>query len=106
MATTFAGITVLGSIAHLVSQLSVEILPSDDDTPALEANNSWRIIEGMPMVFAISTIVGLLTLVRHDTPKFYLYSKDKESKAKSAIHKMYVTNGNDRTATSIAIAIK
>ena len=38
LSISFAGITVLGSVAHLLSQLSVEILPSDDDKAALKAN--------------------------------------------------------------------
>ena len=77
LSATFAGVTVLGSVAHLMSELSVEILPSDDDTEAIRTNNTWRICEGMPIVFFLLTFLGLFTLIRHDSPRFYLYSTDK-----------------------------
>ena len=84
----------------------MEILPSDDDTEAIRTNNTWRICEGMPIVFLVLSALGLFTLIRHDSARFYLYSSDKEKEAKKAIHSMYITQGNDRTAGKIASAIK
>ena len=86
LSASFAGITVLGSIAHLLSELSVLILPNDSDTEALKENNTWIICEGMPSVFCFLTCLGLLTLTRLDSAKFYLYSKDDGTLAKKAIH--------------------
>ena len=89
-----------------MSELSVEILPSDDDTEAIKTNNTWRICEGMPILFFVLTTIGLFTIIRHDSPRFYLYSSDKWIQAKKAIHKMYITNGSDRTAGKIGKALK
>ena len=60
----------------------------------------------MPGVFCAFATIGLITLIRYDTPKFYLYSKENELKAKRAIHSMYLTQGNDDAALRIASAIK
>ena len=68
LSASFAGIQILGSIAHLMSEFSVLILPSDDDKEALKNNHTWIICEGMPTVFCILTVIGLLTLVRYDSP--------------------------------------
>ena len=106
LSASFAGITILGSVAHLLSELSVLILPADADTQALKDNKTWIICEGMPSVFCLFTVIGLLTLVRYDSAQFYLYSSEDDSLAKTAIHKMYITDGSDELATRIAASIR
>ena len=55
----------------------------------------------MPLVFMFFALLGFIILVRYDSPKFYLYSANKESTAKKVIHKMYDTNGSDYIANQI-----
>ena len=61
------------NIGTLIATFSAAILPSDGaDHETLAANESWRYIFGFPIVLFFIVILGMLLIVRTDTPKFLL----------------------------------
>ena len=80
--------------------LIAAILPADDDVVGLEANGSWRIIFGLPLVSYTLILVGLVFLVPYDSPKFYVASL-RRSEAVKSIHRVYKTGGSDDNAWRI-----
>jgi len=76
------------NVGSLIATFSAVVLPKDKAThEELAANESWRYIFGFPIVFFVIVIIGMLTIVRTDTPKFLL-QKDLEA-AKESINVIY-----------------
>ena len=48
------------------------ILPDDLDSEALEKNESWRIIFGLPIITYALILFGLVFLLPNDSPKFHI----------------------------------
>ena len=95
----FAVTSIISMIAALCGTLSVLILPPDDDIEDLKKNNTWRIVSFFSNFFMFAFLICLFTCIRNEAPKFYLYEKGSEEKAKAAIHKMYYTGGSDYKAS-------
>ena len=91
---------VFEGIGYLWAYFSVDMLPVDSDTAALKANTSYYIIFALPGIFWAISIILMLTIIRHDTPKFYMMQGEDE-KAISVIHKIYKTDDNDAQAQRI-----
>ena len=51
-------------------------------------------------------LLGLLTCLRDEAPKYFLYEGGSEAKARKEIHKIYETGGSEYEATRIATLIK
>ena len=81
------------------------ILPDDLDTEALETNESWRFIFGLPIITYALILFGLVFLLPYDSPKFHI-AKGERAKALESIHRSYDTRGNEQAARSIYNYIK
>jgi len=81
------------------------ILPEDWDIEALEANESWRIIFGLPIISYAVILIGLMFLIPYDAPKYHI-SQGERYKALKSIHKIYKTDNSERTAQRIYNYIK
>lgn len=70
--TCIAVFLVSQNLAALTSMFSPLMLPANDDTAGLEANQTWRIILAIPGVFYFFQLAGFLTWHRLDSPSFYI----------------------------------
>ena len=59
-------------------------MPDDDDTAALEKDESWRFVQGLQLFFLIVIFIYMSFFVKYDSPKFYVTQREEE-KAKEAI---------------------
>ncbi len=91
------GILIAMSIAY--------ILPEDSDTEALEVNETWRWIFGLPIFIYAIIFLCLVFLVPYDSPKFHMQQGQRQKAIKS-IHMVYNTEGHHRTAQKIYNYIK
>lgn len=64
------------------------IFYQNDSPEELATTQVWRYIDAGSALFATLTIISLLTLVRTDSPKFYL-SRNDEAGAMQAVHAIY-----------------
>lgn len=70
------------NVGALIATFTAVILPKDDaGEEVLAANQSWRYIYGLPIVFYIFLILGFLFVVKTDTPK-YLLQTDRAAAAR------------------------
>jgi len=67
-----AVISVVGQASTLVGLISVNWMPADDDREALEADVSWRYVQGLQLFILVILIVYMTIFVRTDSPKFYI----------------------------------
>ena len=100
-----AFVSVVGQLSTLVGLVSADWIPDDDDTEALKANESWRWVQGLQLIVLVIFFVYLVSLVRYDSPKFYVTQKQEE-KAKQVIKKIYKTDGQQGNETQILNEIK
>lgn len=78
------------NIGTLIATFSAVILPEDSSPhDVLAANQTWRYIYGLPIVFYIFIIVGMIFIVKTDTPK-YLLHHDRIA-AEEAVKAIYIT---------------
>ena len=68
-------------------------LPPDADPDKLAATENWIIIFAVQPILLVVTLILFYTLVRTDTPRFYIMQGDDE-KAKEVIARIYVTKGD------------
>ena len=68
-------------------------LPPDADPDKLAATENWIIIFTVQPILLVVTLILFYTLVRTDTPRFYIMQGDDE-KAKEVIARIYVTKGD------------
>ena len=64
------------------------ILPDENDKEALAADRKWRIMFGLPLVMYTLMALGFMTIVRYDSPKYYM-SADRQQSAIRSIHTIY-----------------
>ena len=76
------------------------ILPDEHDKEALAADRKWRIMFGLPLVMYTLMLLGFMTIVRYDSPKYYM-SADRQQSAIRSIHTIYNTQSSDRIARTI-----
>ena len=48
------------------------ILPDENDKEALAADRKWRIMFGLPLLMYTLMLFGFMTIVRYDSPKYYM----------------------------------
>ena len=72
--------------------MSANILPSDDDYDALKKSKKYCIVIILNQVFCLICLFMLLTLLRYETPKWYI-ATNKDDKAIEAIA-VYTKNGD------------
>ena len=73
------------SIGALISYFSALELPPDSDKQALIESDVWKYIFAFPIVLYLIMIALLLTVVQHESPKFYIINNERE-KAIEVIH--------------------
>ena len=76
------------------------ILPDEHDKDALAADRKWRIMFGLPLLMYTLMLLGFMTIVRYDSPKYYM-SADRQQSAIRSIHTIYNTQSSDRIARTI-----
>ena len=54
----------------------------------LEESNFWRVIFGFPIIIFSLAILGMIFIVRYDSPKF-LINKNRQDEAMKMIKKIY-----------------
>ena len=65
------------------------ILPKDDNIEAMKQTELWKVIlVYVPISLYVLALLGLLTIVRHDSIKF-LVSNDNSKESDAALRKMY-----------------
>ena len=60
-------------------------------------SNAWRIIFGVPIVFQVLQILGLLLVVRHDFDKLETYFRERHTNPyayREIVNKLYRTEDN------------
>lgn len=63
------------NIGTLLATFSATILPKDNEPlQVLAANQTWRIIYGLPILFYCCVVIGMLLVIKTDTPKFLMQS--------------------------------
>ena len=92
--------TFAQNLGILLSALMALILPGEHDEPALAADKKWRIMFGLPILMYTLMLLGFTTVIRYDSPKYYM-SADRKQSAIRSIHKIYKTEGSDRIARTI-----
>ena len=98
--TCIAIFTFAQNLGLLSCLLIAAILPADDDLAGLEANESWRVIFGLPILTYTLILIALVFLIPYDSPKYYVASGQQEEAVKS-IHRMYNTGGSEENARRI-----
>ena len=88
-----AVVSVMGQLGTLIGLVSVNWMPNDTDTEALKKDESWRIVQGLQGVVLFVLLFYMITMVKYDSPKFYVTQKDDE-KAKQVISELYYTDQN------------
>ena len=91
--TCIAIFTFAQNLGLLVALLIAVILPDDTDVEALQANKSWRVIFGLPLVTYTMILIGLVFLLPYDSPKFYM-AQNQKRKAIKSIRRAYDTGGD------------
>ena len=97
--------TFAQNLGLLIAMFIAVILPEDWDIESLEANESWRIIFGLPIISYLMILIGLVFLIPYDAPKYHI-SQGERYKALKSIHKIYKTDNSERTAQRIYNYIK
>ena len=100
-----AVISVVGQLSTLVGLVSVNWMPSDDDQEALEADESWRFVQGLQLFVLVIILVYMLCCVRYDSPKFYVTQK-KDSLARKVIRQIYHIDSFECSEDSVLAEIK
>ena len=90
-------VNIVGQLSSLIGLMSVVWLPEDADTEELKDNWTWRLVQGIQVLFFTLVVGSLLFLQKNDSPKFYLL-KDKREMAEETINKIYETE-NQRELT-------
>lgn len=70
-----AVISVVGQLSTLIGLISVNWMPNDTDTQALEDDESWRYVQGLQLFCLILIVLYMVTMVKYDSPKFYVTQK-------------------------------
>ena len=70
-----AVISVVGQLSTLIGLISVNWMPNDTDTQALEDDESWRYVQGLQLLVLILIVLYMVTMVKYDSPKFYVTQK-------------------------------
>ena len=70
--TCIAIFTFAQNLGLLVALFIAVILPDDLDSEALEKNESWRFIFGLPIITYALILFGLVFLLPYDSPKFHI----------------------------------
>mmetsp|Transcript_22212 Transcript_22212/g.26022 ORF Transcript_22212/g.26022 Transcript_22212/m.26022 type:complete len:150 (-) Transcript_22212:286-735(-) len=65
------------NLAALLAMFSAFILPDNTDKPALEANQTWRLILGFPGLIFAFCLAGFLFFFTNDSPRFYAQKGDR-----------------------------
>ena len=89
----------------LLATLMGSILPPEDDEEALKENETWRIVFLLQPTVCLVAMVLFFALVRLNPPKFYLLT-GQEQKARQAIEKIYITNGDQLKVDNIITFMK
>ena len=85
---------LVGNLGTFIALFSAVVLPSTKaEDLEYEESVAWRYIFGFSLLFTIIGLLGLIFLVRTDTPKFYL-SKGEEEESLIAIKTIYNTEGS------------
>ena len=63
---------------NLAASFSALLLPPDDDKTALAESGMWRLIYAMPIFGYLIMIVLLIFVVKYDSPKYSLITKNKD----------------------------
>ena len=91
----------MGQFGVFFAQMSAYFLPHyGSDSLVVQESTSWRYIFGFAFVVLALGLLGLLLVVRYDSPKFYLL-KGNEDRAVKAIHTIYDTEGSQIQANKI-----
>ena len=77
------------------------LLPADTDKQALESTNMWIYIFAFPLLFYLTMVVLMFTVVTHDSPKFSIVSQ-KRKECIAVLHQIYKTEGNEELAEEIS----
>ena len=64
--------TSVENLGILLSALMALILPDEHDKAALAADTKWRIMFGLPLLMYTLMLLGFMTIVRYDSPKYYM----------------------------------
>ena len=67
---------------------SAALLPPDSDSEALQSSQVYLYIMGFPLVLYILMAVLLFTVIKYETPKFYMVAGEKKTSLK-VIKKIY-----------------
>ena len=74
----------MGQFGSFLGLASAVALPAEDASPEVyEDSHSWRWIFGFSYVWLAIGMVGFLTYVRTDTPKFYISKNDDDNAIKA-----------------------
>ena len=75
-------------------------LPPDADPEKLAATENWIIIFAVQPILLVVTLILFYTLVRTDTPRFYI-TQGEDEKAREVIARIYVTKGDQKKINNI-----
>ena len=81
------------------------VLPPEDDEEALKETQTWRIVFLLQPTVCLVAMVLFFVFVRLNPPKFYLLT-GQEQKARQAIEKIYITNGDQLKVDNIITFMK
>ena len=60
------------NLGLLVALLIAYILPEDQDVAALQKNQSWRLIFGLPLLIYALMFALLILVIKYDSPKYHM----------------------------------
>jgi MFS family permease len=78
------GISLNRPCVTLMAYLTLSGINSQTSEEVLLNTNAWRYFIGIPIFFTVIFIIGMLTLVRRDTP-MYLITQQRYDEAKKSI---------------------
>jgi hypothetical protein len=70
----------------LIDYLTLSGINAQTQEDELLKTNAWRYFIGIPILFCIVFIIGMLTLVRLDTPMYLITQQRYEEAKKSIAH--------------------
>jgi len=80
------GISLNRPCVTLMAYLTLSGINNETPTKVLMETNAWRYFIGIPLVFCVIFITGMLTLVRKDTPMFLITQQRYDDAKKSIAH--------------------
>ena len=87
--STFIAVYITAmSFGSLFALFSAALLPPNSDPEALKSSQVYLYIMGFPLLLYILMAVLLLTVIRYETPKFYMVTGEKKASLK-VIKKIY-----------------